>query len=92
MPVSLQPPSTHWAPSYTTHGHGRKTHVVLTNAEGTHTDTLCGIKGRRPDLLWCCGEIVPMAEAIAWASLDPDGFGCSTCKAKLISAAKAARV
>lgn len=84
---SAKPLRMGWAPIYTTHGHGRKTHITLIDAEGNNGRTLCGTKDRHPDLFWCCGDVTPFSEANNWVGSDADDNGCIICKRKLLAVA-----
>jgi hypothetical protein len=91
QPLNAEPDHTlsGWTPVYTTHGHGRKTHVALVDANGIEGPSLCGVLERRPDLLWSMGDVHSLLEAEEWCGTDADGYGCAICKKKLLLKAKA---
>lgn len=67
---------TEYQPLYSTHGHERKTHVAVDGK------SLCGVEDRYPNLLWNLGGTYddPQSQFL----IDADGFGCLTCRRKLI--------
>lgn len=65
-------------PTFSTHGHARKTHLAIDAG-----DPVCGIADRRPDLMFSCGEPMPMTAAVVADYLDCDSQGvcCLRCAA-----------
>lgn len=69
-----------FAPIFSTHGHGRKTHMVVDDEPA-----LCGAQGRYPDLMWSTGDYMPLNPVQVEWYLGPDtqDVCCRVCKAKL---------
>lgn len=63
---------TDYAPMYSTHGHGRKTHI------STDGGSLCGVEQRYPDRLWTMGAAYYNVKEQFLT--DPDGYGCRRCR------------
>lgn len=62
-----------YSPVYTTHDHGRKTHLGISGI------VLCGTDKRFPGLLWNWGNVYTDIEKQFLT--DPDGVGCRLCAA-----------
>jgi len=74
-----------FAPIFSTHGHARKTHLVVGDEPA-----LCGAQLRNPQLMWSVGDYMPLNPAKVGWYLDPDtqDLCCRVCKAKLREIAK----
>lgn len=77
-----------FSPTFSTHGHARKTHLAI-----GESDAACGIQARRPDMMMSRGSHIPLTvEAVAdYLDCDADGVCCRHCAA-IVRRAALARV
>lgn len=63
-------------PLYSSHGHGRKTHLASSHGGGT----LCGTEQRHPWLILTFGSTADEGIDNIKSVPDPDGVLCKTCR------------
>jgi hypothetical protein len=62
-------------PRFSSHGHGRKTHIQIGDGGGC----LCGVDRRAPHLFMDSGDPHPLSELQEWIDEDACGYACASC-------------